>query len=43
MTEYGTLAGLNLPVKGQAVWNLTEGDFSYIDLEIVELEYQPAV
>ena len=41
--EYGTLAGLKLPVKGQAVWNLPAGDFSYIDLEIVELEYQPAV
>lgn len=39
VTDYGTLAGLNLPVKGQAVWSLPAGDFPYIDLEIVELEY----
>jgi len=42
VTEYATLSGLNLPVDGQAVWNLPEGDFSYIDLRIVELEYHPA-
>jgi hypothetical protein len=39
MTEYGTLAGLNLPVRGQAVWKLPEGDFSYIDVTITELDY----
>jgi hypothetical protein len=39
MTEYGTLAGLNLPVRGQAVWKLPEGDFPYIDVTITELEY----
>lgn len=42
VTDYGTLAGLNLPVKGQAVWNLPAGDFPYIDLEIIELEYDRA-
>jgi len=39
MTEYGMRAGLNLPVKGQAVWNLPSGDFPYIELEITEIVY----
>jgi hypothetical protein len=37
--EYGVLAGLNLPIKGKAVWNLPEGDLDYVDLDITELEY----
>ena len=39
ITGYGSLAGLNLPTRGQAVWNLPTGDYDYIDLEITELEY----
>jgi hypothetical protein len=39
ITQYGQLAGLNLPLRGQAVWHLPEGDLVYADLEIVELEY----
>jgi len=42
VVEYKTLAGLNLPVKGQAVWNFPAGDFPYIDLEIVEIGYDRA-
>jgi len=37
--EYGVRAGLNLPIRGKAVWNLPEGDLDYVDLEITELEY----
>jgi hypothetical protein len=37
--RYGVRAGLNLPVSGQAVWNLAEADFAYVDLEITELTY----
>ncbi|MGW8226150.1 MAG: DUF6544 family protein [Anaerolineales bacterium] len=37
--RYGVLAGLNLPVHGKAVWNLPEGDFAYVDLEITEIKY----
>jgi hypothetical protein len=39
MTGYGERAGLNLPVRGQAVWHLPSGDLSYADLEITEVEY----
>jgi hypothetical protein len=39
MTEYGVRAGLNLPVRGQAVWNLASGDLVYAELEITEVVY----
>jgi len=39
ITGYGELAGLKLPIKGQAVWNLPSGDLPYADLEITEIEY----
>ena len=38
-TGYGEFEGLRLPVRGQAVWNLEEGDLVYIELEITRLEY----
>jgi Family of unknown function (DUF6544) len=39
MTKYGVLGGLNLPVRGQAVWRLPAGDLPYADLELTEVEY----
>ena len=39
MTDYGEFNGLRLPVKGEAVWKMSSGDFSYIKLEITDLEY----
>jgi hypothetical protein len=39
VTSYGQRAGLNLPTRGQAVWNLADGDLPYADLEILEVEY----
>jgi hypothetical protein len=39
VTEYGRIAGLNLPIKGQAIWNLPSGDLPYIELEITEIAY----
>ena len=39
ISEYGRLAGLNLPVRGTAVWNLESGDLTYADLEVTEVEY----
>jgi hypothetical protein len=42
ISSYGTLAGLNLPVRGQAVWNLPSGDLEYADLEIAEIQYNIA-
>jgi len=40
--EYGEIAGLNLPIRGQAVWNLKSGDLPYADLEIREVQYNSA-
>jgi hypothetical protein len=39
LTEYGKLAGLNLPIRGQAVWKLSTGDLPYADLKLTEIEY----
>jgi hypothetical protein len=39
MTGYGVLAGLNLPLRGQAVWNLPAGDLVYAELEVTEVVY----
>jgi hypothetical protein len=39
MTGYGEFNGLRLPIRGEAVWKMSRGDFSYINLEITELEY----
>jgi hypothetical protein len=39
MTEWGMMAGLNLPIRGQAVWKLPAGDLPYADLKITEIEY----
>ena len=39
MTEWGNLAGLNLPIRGQAVWKLPTGDLPYTDVKLTELEY----
>jgi hypothetical protein len=36
---YGEFAGLRLPSKGSAVWKLADGDFTYIELEIVGIAY----
>ena len=42
MTGYGEFNGLKLPVKGEAVWRNSSGDFTYIKLEITALEYNVA-
>jgi hypothetical protein len=39
MTEYGVRAGLNLPIRGQAVWKLASGDLPYFDGLITQVEY----
>jgi len=38
-TGYGEFEGLKLPIRGQGVWNLKEGDLVYVELEVTELEY----
>jgi hypothetical protein len=39
ITGYGQRAGLNLPIRGQAVWNLPSGDLPYAEMEITDVEY----
>jgi hypothetical protein len=43
MTEYGTRAGLNLPIRGQAVWTLSTGDLPYADFTLSTIEYNEPV
>jgi len=37
--EYREINGIMVPVKGEAVWRLSSGDFSYIRIEITDIEY----
>jgi hypothetical protein len=39
ITSYGVLSGLNLPVGGQAVWNLPSGDLVYAEVKLTEIRY----
>lgn len=39
ISEYGEFNGIRIPIKGEAVWHLKSGDFSYIRLEITDIEY----
>ncbi len=43
MTEWGKLAGLNLPIRGKAVWKLSTGDLPYTDITLTEVEYNGAI
>ena len=42
VSSYGVLEGLNLPVVGQAAWNLPDGDLVYVELQITKLQYNSA-
>jgi len=39
ITEYREINGMMLPSKGEAVWHLSSGDFRYIRVEIIDIEY----
>lgn len=39
ITEYGVFAGLRLPIRGEAIWQLPEGDLSYIKLHLTGIAY----
>lgn len=43
VTEYGQFEGLQLPVRGMGVWQLPEGDMSYIDITIKQIEYNQPI
>lgn len=38
-TEYGIMDGIRIPVKSEATWKLTTGDFTWLKLEITNIEY----
>ena len=37
--EYRKVHGIKIPTKGEGVWKRSSGDFSYIRLEIIDIEY----
>ena len=44
LKEYSEFDGIRIPSKGEVVWKLKTGDFSWYRFEITEIEYnRPAV
>jgi len=41
ITGYGAFAGLTVPVTGVGVWKVADGDFTYIELEVTGVTYEP--
>jgi hypothetical protein len=41
MSEYGEFQGVRMPVAGAGVWRYGSGDFTYIELRITALGYDP--
>jgi hypothetical protein len=39
ISSYGTMAGLNLPKSGLAVWKLDSGDLPYAEVEVEDVQY----
>jgi hypothetical protein len=39
LSEYGHFNGVKIPLKGEGVWRLDAGDFTYIKLEVTDIEY----
>jgi len=39
VTAYGEFGGISIPVQGRGVWHLESGDLTYIELDILEVEY----
>jgi hypothetical protein len=39
-TRHGSFGSVNVPTAGSAVWKLAAGDFIYIELEILGIEYE---
>ena len=39
ITEYKEINGIRMPTKGDAVWNLSSGDLKYIEVELIDIEY----
>jgi hypothetical protein len=39
MSDHGEFDGVRMPTQGEGVWNLSSGDFSYVRVEVVDIEY----
>ena len=39
ISGYKEFHGIRIPIGGEAIWKLDSGDFSYIKLEIMDIEY----
>jgi hypothetical protein len=39
VTEYGEFDGIRIPVAGEGVWKLSEGDLTYIRVRLTAIEY----
>ena len=39
ITEYKEINGVRIPRKGDAIYNLSSGDFKYIQVELTDIEY----
>lgn len=37
--KYREVHGIRIPTKGEGVWKLSSGDFNYIRIEIIDIEY----
>jgi hypothetical protein len=42
ITSYGEFEGLRLPAGGHGVWHLDSGEFTYIELEITDIQFDVA-
>jgi len=38
--EYGEMNGLQLGIRGRAIWKLPRGDYTYIDVKITKINYE---
>lgn len=41
-TEYGSFGGINMPVAGTGSWQLEEGEFTYIDWRVTDVQFNVA-
>jgi len=39
IAEYGEFHGIRIPQKGEGVWQLEPGDFSYVRITVTEIDY----
>ena len=40
ITGYASFNGIELPVRGSGVWELDDGDFEYIQLEVTSIRHE---